>query len=320
MRTWSIESVLHTLERITRPPRMGHDVDAAGEFLSEQSICGTQHFGSKARHQCACILAADHPNEGDCHLCGCGERWRDMWDDGAEQLAEREAAEEVSEPRPRLCRARKPNDAPNVATFCDEPIGHEGQHRHGRSEFWTNMLGDDPAQAYDPQEIDVRLVGFTSCGQDMESYAEGFNEGFAEAGRQQDPDWQPGDDTPNPTEPGLSDDELVGVRGLLQERYEDSIFRDPPADDLAARLARNVHAAPAGHGTAEAGPAEVSGQPPEPPSAGRPTSELLDLSARALKLARTIPDPTGTLTGEWVDRLIGEFSDRADTFRLIETQ
>lgn len=35
-----------------------------------------------------------------------------------------------------LCHARKPNDPPNVRTFCDEQLGHDGNHRHGRSEFW----------------------------------------------------------------------------------------------------------------------------------------------------------------------------------------
>lgn len=38
-------------------------------------------------------------------------------------------------------------------------------------------------------------------------------------------DWA-ADDSPNPFEPGLTDDELVGVRGLLQERYVDGVFRE----------------------------------------------------------------------------------------------
>lgn len=36
------------------------------------------------------------------------------------------------------CHRRKPNDPPNIATFCDELVGHDGDHRHGQSEFWAN--------------------------------------------------------------------------------------------------------------------------------------------------------------------------------------
>lgn len=44
----------------------------------------------------------------------------------------------AAEPEPQRCHARKPNDPPNVATFCDEWAGHGGQHRHGQTEFWCD--------------------------------------------------------------------------------------------------------------------------------------------------------------------------------------
>jgi hypothetical protein len=121
MRTWSVESLfvkaysfgavcvqgvldaVGTIEQVTRPPRLGHDLDVV---------------------------------------------------DGAEQLAERDT------------------------------------HLNGLADFFLGL----------------------GCGRDMESYAEGFNEGFAEAQRQER-------EHPNEYEPGLDDSELVAVRRLLEERY-----------------------------------------------------------------------------------------------------
>lgn len=40
---------------------------------------------------------------------------------------------------PERCHDRKPNDAPNTATFCDELVGHNYDHRHGSFEFWPNL-------------------------------------------------------------------------------------------------------------------------------------------------------------------------------------
>jgi hypothetical protein len=63
-------------------------------------------------------------------------------------------------------------------------------------------------------ERDTHLNGLADfflslgCGRDMESYAEGFNEGFAEAQRQER-------EHPNEYEPALDDAELRAVRNLL---------------------------------------------------------------------------------------------------------
>jgi hypothetical protein len=55
------------------------------------------------------------------------------------------------------------------------------------------------------------------------------------------------DETPNPTEPSLSDDELVGVRGLLQERYLDSAVPETAADSPAGVDTSLAEVPPAGH-------------------------------------------------------------------------
>jgi len=113
--TWSIESVLRNLERITRPPRRGADGED-GEPVG----------------------------------------------DGGEQLAEREAAEEVSEP-------------------AECPTGY--------------YVGDD------------------------EWYCLGCNGYFDNEAAFARHTADDADDTPNPTEPSLSDDELVAVRQLIEERF-----------------------------------------------------------------------------------------------------
>lgn len=179
MKTWSAESAfvrvystaavvvqglldkLATVERITRPPRLGHDVDAAGAHLAvspdgyygyadldETAECRrTRRDRNRARRVAedpGCVFPAD----------------------GAEQLAEREAEDEVGEALAQSAeRARQQTAAA----------------------AW-DILGIREAAARD-------------------------------------------DDTPNPCEPGLSDDELVAVRGLIQERYED---RTPWWGDLCA--------------------------------------------------------------------------------------
>jgi len=79
-----------------------------------------------------------------------------------------------------------------------------------------------------------------------------------------------GDDTPNPTEPGLDDDELVGVRGLLQERYDPAERGDylGPYTASAWSAGRAEPTAPAEPRAAGSGPSEDCGIPTSP-SEGR---------------------------------------------------
>lgn len=74
--------------------------------------------------------------------------------------------------------------------------------------------------------------------------------------------WEPLAREKNPTEPALSDDELVALRGLIQERYQDS---SPVL----------------GHGPGD-GPSEVCGDSPgSPPSEGHPTDFSRGVEAAA---------------------------------------
>lgn len=107
--------------------------------------------------------------------------------DAAEVPAEAEAEQEVSEPKEWYdlgaalraahikhgrCASRNPNDPPHVATICDERLGHDGDHRHGMSEFWPNETsavtppaavddpaGGAPASAPQPSAGSPPLVG-----------------------------------------------------------------------------------------------------------------------------------------------------------------
>lgn len=76
------------------------------------------------------------------------------------------------------------------------------------------------------------------------------------------------DDTPNPTEPGLDDDELIGVRGLLQERYGDQSERADTQDAEMWRAFVDTDSSAASTVGDSAG--EASGPSPVPPSPACP--------------------------------------------------
>lgn len=178
-------SFFRALERLTRPPRMGHDVDVfevvgADDDATTCYFCGepTEHVvdtGDGTEYVCekCCDAApsifadpAEQPNEYEPSLTDdelvavrqiIEERFKPfgepltespLMETGGDMGARLEAAAATYPQYSRIpfCRARKPNGPPNVATFCDEPLGHKGSHRHGQSEFWPNEGGEPPAE------------------------------------------------------------------------------------------------------------------------------------------------------------------------------
>jgi hypothetical protein len=113
--------------------------------------------------------------------------------DGAEELAEREAEDECSEPHPyRLADWELELLATSRPTA---ELLHDGATAIG---WW---LEDKPVPGHPARTRDYwRLaeIELRKRAKDLDA------------------------DTPNPTEPSLTPDELIGVRGLLQERYEDT--------------------------------------------------------------------------------------------------
>lgn len=102
-------------------------------------------------------------------------------------------------------------------------------------------------------------------------------------------------------EPPLSEDELVAVRGLIQERYDGPKRADPSP----------IPANASEHAVGGEGPAGLTHSPESP--AGRPTSELLNDAITAILDG---PGEPHLFHG----KLVLELRDRARTFENIEAQ
>lgn len=178
---------------------------------------------------------------------------------GHDDFDESVAEEFLGQHQPEICRAHQLD----ICASCDE----------GNDALWVHP------RDFDDEDDETNRCYF--CGDPTENLVNADD----------DPEFvceDCCDETPNPTEPSLSDDELVGVRGLLQERYESvqslnedslQVLKDArwphgkrydgwPAAE-AARLKTHRAASTAGDSAGEA-----SGHSPVPPSPARSGDDL----------------------------------------------
>jgi hypothetical protein len=215
--------LLRTLEQITRPPRLGHDLDVedGAAQLAEREA------------ETECLVPEDFNAVCRCVACVAEERAAE------DELA---AEEEVAEPR--QCQTH-----PNTGWELRTP-GSATPHKV------CNMC-DSPIPDTDFNYCDYHRGGV-----------------FA--------------DTLDPTEPGLTPDELVGVRGLLQERYEPKFggaytytYPVETGHDMGLSAAselfpQHTKSAPADLLTAGSSGPEVSDVPRSPSGPHLSSSDLLD--------------------------------------------
>jgi hypothetical protein len=174
--------------------------------------------------------------------------------DGAEGLAEREAEEEVHEPL----------DMHPDAVYGREYVRQARERERGKPSGRYSVHIEDGQPYQFGRDIKVGEQHCAICG---ELLSAGFHTCPVLAAQRS------ADDTPNPTEPGLTDDELVAVRGLIQERYFDAaeavMERVVVPEVKAARWERRIRngspqSVPASS-AAGASPSGVDSFPPNPP-------------------------------------------------------